>query len=69
MNISFFLRKRGSEKERVAEEMTISEIRKCCSMLDHQDATRYSSTTITKTAIFKTKDYVIQKVNVMNLSR
>ena len=33
MNISFLSeqeRKRGSEKERVAEEMTISEVRKCC---------------------------------------
>ena len=29
MNISFSLRNRGSEKERVAEEMPISEVRKC----------------------------------------
>ena len=28
----FSLRNRGSEKERVAEEMTISEVRKCCSL-------------------------------------
>ena len=28
MNITFFLRNRGSEKERVAEEMPISEVRK-----------------------------------------
>ena len=31
MNIS--LRNRGSEKERVAEEMPISEVRKCCRLL------------------------------------
>ena len=34
MNISFSLRNRGSEKERVAEEMPISEVRKCSRMLD-----------------------------------
>ena len=31
--IIFFLRNRGSEKERVAEEMPISEVRKCSRLL------------------------------------
>ena len=32
-NIIFFLRSRGSEKERVAEEMSIGEVRKCSRLL------------------------------------
>ena len=31
--INFFLRNRGSEKERVAEDMPISEVRKCSRLL------------------------------------
>ena len=33
MNIIFFLRNRGSEKERVEEEMPNSEVRKCSRLL------------------------------------
>ena len=32
-NIIFFLRSRGNEEERVAEEMAISEVRKCSRLL------------------------------------